>query len=248
MIGESELIEFLDEFLSVDDITDDTANGIQVDAPGEPKKVAFAVDARRDVIERAVDYDMLVVHHGMFWGDIDRVAGRAYHLLSTLIKNDVALYVAHLPLDIHPKIGNNVLLADAVGAYPEDTFMEYRGTEVSLLAMFEPPTRADEIAARLKEVTGETPFVYLPDNMVKTAAIMTGKGGMALPAAAELGADLFITGERTYMAYNQAVDMEMPIIFGGHHATETLGIKELMNVVEHDFDCMTEFISAPSPI
>ncbi len=248
MISRSEITEFMDDLLSIDDIMDDTVNGIQVDAPGKPEKVAFAVDARRDVIKRAVDHELLVVHHGLFWGDIDRLRGRAYELVSMLIKNDVALYTAHLPLDIHPEIGNNVLLAESIGAAPTDTFMEYRGTEVSLMAAFNEPTSVDEISNRLGDVTGEEPFAYLPDRLVKKAAIMTGKGGMALTKANELDADVFITGEKTYMTYNQAVDMEMPVIFGGHHATETLGIKELMKVVGSEFDCITEFISAPSPI
>ncbi|MFO8109466.1 MAG: Nif3-like dinuclear metal center hexameric protein [Thermoplasmata archaeon] len=248
MISECEPVKFLNEFLSIDDVDDDAVNGIQVDSTASPDRIAFAVDARRDVIERAVDFDLLVVHHGLFWGDLEKVTGRFYDLISACVKNDLGLYSAHLPLDIHPKIGNNVLLAEAVGAVPEETFMEYRGTEVCLMASFDEPTSVEDICDRLEGVTKEKAFVHLPDKKVQTAAIMTGKGGIALSSADELGAELFITGERSYMTYNLAVDLKMPVIFGGHHATETFGIKELMMVVENEFHIDCKFLEASSPI
>ncbi len=247
-MSDSQLVDFLNEFLSISEIQDDTINGIQLDSPAEPEKIAFAVDARRDVIEQALDHDLLITHHGLFWEDLGRVVGRFYDLISMMIHNDLGLYTAHLPLDIHPEIGNNVLLTEALGAVPRDTFMEYKGTEVCLMASFDEHFEVQEISGKLEDLTGKQPFVHLPEEKVSEVAIMTGKGGMALSQAQEQGAELFITGERSYMTYNLAVDLKMPVIFGGHHATETLGIKELMEVVENEFDLDCEFIENVSPI
>ena len=241
MISKSELVKDLNDYLNVDQIEDDTHNGIQVDADSSIQKIAFAVDARRDVIEEAVDRgaDLLVTHHGMIWEGVKSITGKFYKLISLFLKNDMALYVSHLPLDVHEEIGNNLLLAKTVGAEPVDTFFDYNGTEVCLMAEFREEKIVSEIAEVLsKKLEAET-TVYLGEKKVKKVGIMTGKGGSAVSLAKEEGADLFITGERSYMAYNESIDMELPLIMEGHYATEILGIQALMEKVEkeYDFEC-----------
>ena len=241
MISKSELVKDLNDYLNVDQIEDDTHNGIQVDADSSIQKIAFAVDARRDVIEEAVDRgaDLLVTHHGMIWEGVKSVTEKFYRLISLFLKNDMALYVSHLPLDVHEEIGNNLLLAKAIGAEPVDTFFDYNGTEVCLMAEFREVKIVSEIAEVLsKKLEAET-TVYLGDGKAKKVGIMTGKGGSAVSLAKEEGADLFITGERSYMAYNESIDMELSLIMGGHYATEILGIQALMERVEkeYDFEC-----------
>ncbi|MFO7793003.1 MAG: Nif3-like dinuclear metal center hexameric protein [Candidatus Saliniplasma sp.] len=241
MISESELVRDLNDYLNVDQIEDDTHNGIQVDADSSIQKVAFAVDARRDIIEKAVDQDadLLVTHHGMIWGGVKSITKKFYKLISLFLKNDMALYVSHLPLDVHEEIGNNVLLAKTVGSEPVDTFFDYNGTEVCLMAEFGEEKKVSEVAKILSEKLEAETTVYLGDRKVKKVGIMTGKGGSAVSLAKEEGTDLFITGERSYMAYNEAIDMGLPLIMGGHYATEILGIQALMEKVEkeYNFEC-----------
>ncbi len=238
MISESNLVKNLNEYLHVDEIKDDTVNGIQVDAPGPIKKIAFAVDARRDVIGEALKLraNLLVTHHGMIWNGIKRVVGKNYSLLSMLIKNDMAIYTSHLPLDIHPEIGNNVMMARLLDAEITDTFMDYKGTEVVLMAELPKPKKVSDIARSISDSLDIEPLVCFGDKSAEQIAIMTGKGGSALSQAYLEGADLLITGERTYMTYNESIDLEMPAIFAGHYATETSGIQRLMEKVEEEYD------------
>lgn len=242
MISQSDMIEEVNDYLSIDEIDDDTANGVQVDAPGTIHRIVFSVDARRDVIEEAVreDADLLMTHHGLIWNGIEKITGRIYDLMSQLIKEEIALYVCHLPLDVHPEIGNNVSIARVIGAEPVGTLMEYNGTEVALMAAFEEGKKVSKIANDMSVALDTETTVYGGERTVRKAAIMTGKGAMALPRAVKAGAELFITGERTYMTYNQAVDFEIPLIFGGHYGTETLGIRNLMSKIdeEYGFDCI----------
>ncbi|MFW6041236.1 MAG: Nif3-like dinuclear metal center hexameric protein [Thermoplasmatota archaeon] len=241
MISESELVKDLNDYLNIDQIDDDTHNGIQVDADTSIKKVAFAVDARRDIIEEAVDLgaDLLVTHHGMIWDGVKSITGKFYKLISLFLKNDMGLYVSHLPLDVQDEIGNNALLAKTIDAEPIDTFFEYNGTEICLMAEFEKEKKVTEVSEVFSEKLKAETTVYLDDKKVKKVGIMTGKGGKAVSLAKEKGADLFITGERSYMAYNEAIDMELPLIMGGHYATETLGIQALKAKIEreYDFEC-----------
>ncbi|MGM0510145.1 MAG: Nif3-like dinuclear metal center hexameric protein [Thermoplasmatota archaeon] len=242
MISEDRFIENLNNFLNIEEIEDDTVNGVQIDADTTINKLAFAVDPSRDIIERALEEncDLLLTHHGLIWGGIKSVTGANYDILSSFIKNDMGLYACHLPLDVHPEIGNNVLLAKMIGAEPVETFMEYKGTEVSLIAELPEPKRVEEISEVMSSRLNNEPFTLKPERQVEKVAIMTGKGGMALSEAYERGVDLFISGEKQYMYFLESMNMDFPIIYGGHYATETLGVKELMEKVEdeYDYDCV----------
>ncbi len=254
MISDSKLVKQLDEWLSIEEIEDDSLNGVQVDAGAEIEKISFAVDARIDTIKETVKSgsDLLIVHHGMIWGGgLGRLAGDTYRKVKILMKNDVGLYAAHLPLDIHPQIGNNVQLAELLGAEPSGRFLEYKGRDIALLAEFDQGMELDEIEFKISKKLDIEPFVLDPRNSkedIEKIGILTGKGGKALSEAYELGADLFVTGERSYMTHNEAIDIGMPIIFAGHYATETLGVKKLMDVIEDEFDHDCEFIETKTPV
>jgi len=251
MISDSKLIEFLDDFLNIDEIEDESENGVQVDAPTEVEKIAFAVDVRRDIVNRAIDTkaDLLFVHHGLIWNSgLGPLTGKDYEIVRDLIQNDIGLYGAHLPLDVHSEFGNNVELAKTIGAEPGESFMEYKDTKIARMAVLEEERSVEDIAIELeKELETET-YTLKEDKKVKKIGILTGKGGQALKAAKENGADLFITGERTYMTYNEAIDIEMPLIFAGHYATETLGVERMMELVESKFGYETCFLPAETTI
>ncbi len=251
MISDVEVVKFLDDFLSIDEIEDESENGVQVDAPSKIKKIAFAVDVRKDIVDRAVeiDADLLFVHHGLIWGGgIKKLVGREYDMVRSLIRNDIGLYGAHLPLDVHPEVGNNVLLAETIDAEVGEPFIEYQGTKIARMADFHEKRKVEDIAEELKNKLDTDTFVLRGKEEVKKIGILTGKGGQALSGAKENGAQLFITGERTYMAYNEALDLNMPLIFAGHYATETLGVKKIKELLEERFDVGTEFLASKTSI
>ncbi|MBS3781165.1 MAG: Nif3-like dinuclear metal center hexameric protein [Candidatus Thermoplasmatota archaeon] len=251
MISDSDLIEFLDDFLNIDDIKDESENGVQIDAPTEMEKIAFAVDVRKDIVKRAIDakVNLLFVHHGLIWNDgLGPLIDKDYEIVRDLIKNNTGLYGAHLPLDVHSEVGNNVELAKTIGAEPQESFMEYKDTKIARMAVLEEERKVEEIARNLEEKLDTETYTLKDEKKVKKIGILTGKGGQALKAAKENGADLFITGERTYMAYNEALDLNMPLIFAGHYATEILGVKKMMKEIESEFGYETCFLSAQTTI
>ncbi len=251
MISGSGLVEFFDDFLSINKIEDESMNGVQVDAPTEVEKVAFAVDVRKDIVKRAIEAraDLLFVHHGLIWNNgIGPLTGKDYEIVRELVNNDTGLYGAHLPLDIHDEVGNNVQLAKTIDAEIEEPFMEYKDTKIARMSVLEEKKTVEEIARELEEKLDTETFTLQGKKKVKKVGILTGKGGQALKTAKENGADLFITGERTYMTYNEAIDLDMPLIFAGHYATETLGIKKMMEIVESDFGYETCFLSGKTTI
>ncbi len=251
MISDSKLINFLDDFLNIEDVKDESKNGVQVDAPTEVEKIAFAVDVRKDIVENAVvsEADLLLVHHGLIWGEgLGPLTGKDYIIIKKLIKNDIGLYAAHLPLDIHPEVGNNVELARILGAKIEEPFMKYNDTKIARMATFESSKKVMDLAKTLETELATKTNVIKGDKKVKKVGILTGKGGQALKSAKENGAELLITGERTYTTYNEAIDRDMALIFAGHYATETLGVKKLKGIIEDDFEIKTEFIPSSTSI
>ncbi|MFP4142115.1 MAG: Nif3-like dinuclear metal center hexameric protein [Thermoplasmata archaeon] len=251
MISESEFVEYLDDLLSIDEIKDESENGVQLDSPTKIEKIAFAVDVRKDIVKKSVeeDVDLLFVHHGLIWNKgLSSLTGINYEIVENMIKNDIALYCAHLPLDVHPEVGNNVELARKINAEIGEAFMDYKDTEIARMALLEKEKKVYEIADELeKELDTET-FILKGEKRVKKIGILTGKGGQALTSAKKNGAELFITGERTYVTYNEAIGLDMPLIFAGHYATETLGVKNIKDIAENKFGYETCFLPGKTTI
>ena len=245
MLTDSDIVKFLNDYLNIKDIRDDSNNGVQVDTDEDIFNVAFAVDARIDTINEAIkkNADLLVVHHGIIWGGLNRITGKNYEIIEKLLKEDLGLYAAHLPLDIHPDVGNNASIADIIGAQPVNTFHEYNGSEIALLSEFKEEKPVLEIKSILEnEFRRNIDLVEKGPEDVKKVGVLTGSGGDAIHEAIELGVDLFITGERDYTAYNTALDEGINLIFGGHYSTETLGVKNLKEILKQKFNVKTFFL------
>jgi dinuclear metal center YbgI/SA1388 family protein len=247
--GLQELVEYLDGYLRVQEVPDyeHALNGLQVENGGRVRKVAGAVDASAYAIGEAarLGCDLLLVHHGLFWDGNRPVTGRRYRRLQQLIHQDIAVYSAHLPLDVHEEVGNNVVLAKRLGIDLEGTFAEYRGVEVGRWGRLD--VSRDDLASRLRDVLGGAVLV-LPHGPARigTVGVLTGGGGSLIEAARAAGLDAFVTGEGAHHTYFDAEEGGINVYFGGHYATETWGVRSLGAHLAARYGLEFEFIDHPT--
>lgn len=250
----SELCTRLDDRLETTAYADldASANGLQVGAADrEIRTVAFAVDAAVETIEQAVerDADLLVTHHGISWGGIERITGREYRRIAPLIENDIGLYAAHLPLDGHQTLGNAAGVADLLGLDDRapfgqvgDQYIGQRGTATDSVTV-------DELRETLAEdlQTGGQAVQVLDfgPSAIREIAIVTGGGSDWLDDAIDVGADAFVTGEGKQQVYHQAREAGIHVVLAGHYATETFGVRALQQHVD-DWGLETTYIEHPT--
>ncbi|HAW49687.1 TPA: Nif3-like dinuclear metal center hexameric protein [bacterium] len=243
-----EICEFLDSFLKIKDILDTSLNGLQVEGKKEIKRIALSVDASLEAFIKTneIHADLLIVHHGLFWEKQEPITGILYRRLKVLIENEISLYAAHLPLDMHPSIGNNIRI---LKLFTEDTnpFGEYHGQKIGFSGRLEPPLNREEIIKKLND-TFNISCRILPfgKEEIETIAVISGGGCDCAKEAVDKNIDLFITGESKLFSWHLAKESELNIVFGGHYATETPGIKGLMEKIKKNFDIPCCFLDIPS--
>jgi dinuclear metal center YbgI/SA1388 family protein len=243
---------FLNKTLRVGKIKDASLNGLQVRSrkSGEIRKVGFAVDACISTFEKAkkLGVDLLIVHHGIKWRpqkDRDLEAGRAEHLK----KNNIALYAAHLPLDLHGEYGNNMQLFRLLGAQGPRRFGRYHGIRIGYAGVFKKATTVDALASVLNETLDTTCRVFrFGDKRIRSIGIISGGGGSLLKEACVDKLGCFLVGEIDLAVYNAAKEYGMNLLVAGHYATETLGVRALMPVVKNTFGVETVFIEDPKEL
>jgi len=237
----AELVSYWNGLLKVGEIKDypNAVNGLQVENSGEVTKVAVAVDACEAVMRMAVDSgaDLLFVHHGLFWNGLAPVSGAAYRKLRLALKGNLAVYSAHLPLDVHPVFGNNALLCDALG------LGEWRMPFLEVGWRVEQETPREELAARLEKAVGGR--VHLAPGgpaVARKIGVVTGGAGSEIYKAAAQGVDTFITGEGPHWSYPAAEELGVNLFYAGHYATETFGVKALGKHTQEKFGLPWEFL------
>jgi len=251
MTTAKKIAKYLDIELKVEEIEDHSNNGLQVDndKTTEIKKVAFAVDANLETFEKAAKEgcQMLVVHHGLIWGGIKHITGTDYLRVKSLINNNLALYGVHLPLDAHPKFGNNVQLAKLLSLSEIKPFAKYHGTEIGFIGNFS--GTLDDVKKILEENNIDTKSWEFDKKEIKKIGVVSGGGLEAVKESAELGVDLLFTGDDSkYSAYSWAKELNLNVIIGGHYKTEVWGVKALMEVIKDKFNVEVKFIDVPTPI
>jgi dinuclear metal center YbgI/SA1388 family protein len=245
----AELTAYLDEYLGIAEIRDyaGALNGLQVESSGSVLSIAVAVDATLATISEAsrVGTDLLIVHHGLFWDGNRPVTGRRYRRLRALFAADMALYSAHLPLDAHPEVGNNVVLGRKLGVELRGEFGEYNGTAIGVWGEID--MRREALAARLDSVLGvRVHMIPGGPERIRRVGIVTGGGGAQIEAARALGLDGFITGEGSHHNYFDAEEGGVNLYLGGHYATETWGVRALGAQLHERFDLPWSFIDRPT--
>ncbi|MED6313626.1 MAG: Nif3-like dinuclear metal center hexameric protein [Verrucomicrobiota bacterium] len=222
-------------------------NGLQVDNDGSVSRIAAAVDATLNTVKKAIDVgaDLLIVHHGLFWGATHPWTGNRYKLLRMLLDNKIAVYSSHLPLDAHPKLGNNAQLCKALGIKTPRPFFSERGQEIGLRGTLD--LSRIQLAKRLAKATGAKPTV-LPGGgaRCRKIGVVTGGAGAEMKTAVDEGVDTFITGEGPHWTFALAEDLGLNVFYGGHYATETFGVKALCEHLSKKFKLPWTLIDHPT--
>jgi len=244
-----EIVEQLDSTLRVADIEDypGAFNGLQVDGRSPVDKVCVATDASLNTIEATAKAggQLMVVHHGLFWGEPLPLVGRSYRRIRRLIEADIALYSVHLPLDIHPIFGNNAMLTRRLGLSIEGRFGQWKGTEIGTWAVVDRPL--NEFVSRVEKLCGGPAKVIRggPPH-IRRLGIVTGGGGSMIEQAHSGGFDTLLTGEGNHHTYHDAMELGINVIYAGHYATETLGVQELGKWLAERFGVEWEFLDFPT--
>ncbi len=248
MVPLQQITSYLTDYLALGAIHDypQAYNGLQVENNGSVLRLGAAVDACEAVLAAAVDrrIDLLLVHHGLFWNTTP-LTGAMYRKVRGAVLGNLAVYSAHLPLDVHPVVGNNVLLAKALGLSELEPFLPMKGQPAGLVGKC--TDSRDELLERLKGALGSPVHVCAAGPAhPKRVGVVTGGAGSEVARAAAAGVDTFITGEGPHWSYTLAEELEVNLVYGGHYATETFGVKALAAHLSERFGVPWEFIDHPT--
>lgn len=246
----NDITALLDCTLRISEVRDASVavNGLQVENNGCVTRVALAVDGSQKTIEDAIacGADLLILHHGIFWCGLRPLTGWWKKKVETCLKGNLAIYSAHLPLDLHPTLGNNAGIARGLGLTDVQPEVEYHGTCIGVSGVFD--GTVDELRQRFAELTGSEVTGVIHDGVAPAGrvAVCSGGGGDDIYQMQEKGYRTYITGEENHWVVNAAQDMGVNILFGGHYATETFGVKSLGALLEQEFGLPCFFIDNPT--
>lgn len=247
-----ELEKYFNDFLKPENFASDPSmNGLQIQN-AEPyskqiKKIAFAVDACEETARLAAEAgcDALFVHHGIFWGHSEKITGSVYKRISTFIKNDLALFAYHLPLDANNPYGNNYGLAQRLGLTETEDFGFWRGMCLGVKGKLPEPLTLKELAEKVLR-PGKTPSAVLPfgKEKISSVGIISGSGSDDAESAVAENLDCFITGNFDHEKFHFVKENCLNVIAGGHYETETAGVSLVMKKVSEELGIETLFIES----
>ena len=255
MANLTDIVRYMDVELRSAEVPDydQALNGLQLANSGRVEKLAAAVDFSRNTVGLAVESGatLLIVHHGMFWGGAQRIVGVHYERLRAALDGDLAVYSSHIPLDAHPELGNNVLLARELELTVEEGFGEYKHITIGVSGRSDQPTaaiveRARAFAGRFATELVVTPFAE--GRVTRRWGIITGAGASSatLAEARARAIDTLIVGEGAHHTGVEAAEHGMVVIYAGHYATETLGVQALARKVGAHFKLESSFLDVPT--
>lgn len=246
----SELVNYLDDFLNIGAIDDYGPQGLQVEAAGEDvQRVALAVDTAPPVIDAAAEWgaQMLLVHHGLLWRSVERIAGPLGQRVRALLQNGIHLYAAHLPLDAHPVVGNNAVLARMLDVNVQEWWCTPTNVPLAVLGDAPHGTGLQPLVAKIELELNTTARVLAHGpQQVSRIAILSGFGADHVAGARALGADTFLTGETSHANFWAAADHGINVIYAGHYATETVGVRALGRHLAQQFGLEVQFFDFPT--
>lgn len=241
-----EIVKFLDTELNTSGILDypGAKNGLQLENNGTVNRVVSAVDASLAVIEEAAagGGGLLIVHHGMFWQGAQPITGPYFRKLKAAMDGNLAIYSTHLPLDVHPKLGNNILLAQALGLTAIEPILQKNGFPMGVAGEWRGDREA--FGKVIKGAVGQSAHLCPGgSDEIHRVAVMTGGAGSEVSSISELGIDTFVTGEGPHWSFIEAEERGLNVFYAGHYATETFGIKNLGEILAQKYDLGGSFIA-----
>jgi dinuclear metal center YbgI/SA1388 family protein len=249
MAALSDVVTYTDRFLRIRDVGDwdNALNGLQIENSGRVTRLGVAVDVSTRVLTEAAKkkVNLLIVHHGLFWPGLQPVRSALRRQLQLAFENNMALYSAHLPLDVHPKVGNNARLVATLGLKSAQPFLEEKGQPVGLKVRASLP-RNDFVRRLRKALNGPVKVFAFGPKRTRTIGIITGGAGSEIYRVAQENIDTFVTGEAPHWAAVAAEELGMNLLLGGHYATEVFGVKALAAHLSKRFQIPWEFIDCPT--
>jgi dinuclear metal center YbgI/SA1388 family protein len=243
------IVSLLDKTLRTAEIDDRSINGLQVEGAAAVSKIGLAVDACLEAYKTAHDLgcQMVIAHHGIIWEGLKSVRGPIYRQIAFLVNNGINLYASHLPLDLHPTLGNNARIAKAMGLRDLRPFGVYRGEHIGFEGTFPRPVTLKAVSDTIKKLYGG-PVSSLPfgPQKIRSAAVVSGGGTAALPEAIEKKIDLFITGEPSHENHHLALEGKINVVYGGHYHTEKPGVMALGEFLSKKFGIEAVFLDVPT--
>jgi len=244
------LVSNLEKLLCTTEIADypGALNGLQVENAGHVTRLVAAVDACEKVISESarVKGTLLLVHHGLFWNGVQPMTGSLYRKVKAALNGDLAVYSSHLPLDLHPRFGNNILLARSLGLSQIKPALEIKGKLVGIIGKVSPVKR-EAFAKKISDsVGGKVHLAPGGGETIRKVLVVTGGAGSEVARAATLGVDAFVTGEGPHWSYTSAEEEGVNLFFAGHYATETLGVKALAAHLSTKFGIPWSFLDHPT--
>jgi dinuclear metal center YbgI/SA1388 family protein len=248
MVLVAEIFKYLDELLVPEEFDDITYNGVQVQGKEKVEKIVFTVDSSLEIFEKTalINADLIITHHGLIWGSINKITDSIYNHLRVLIKNDIGLYCSHLPLDKHNVVGNNIGISKLLGLTYEDDFNEY-----GIIGNLKKSEAIKDIKQKLVDVlhTNVMSMEFGKMNVQRIAVCSGSSRPLVIDEAVLKGVDCIILGEGSSnsLFYYPAKEKKQNILFAGHYATEKVGIQALMKKVQerfHSLECV--FLDFPT--
>lgn len=247
----STLVFETDRYLAAGQIADYCPNGLQVQGRPRVRRIVSGVTASQALLDAAVadNADLVLVHHGYFWRNEDpRVVGMKQRRLKTLLNHDISLVAYHLPLDVHPEVGNNVQLARLLGLQVDGPLEADNPRSVVLLGHLAEPMSAADFARRVATALNREPLLVDSDRPVRRVGWCTGGGQGYIDQAIAVGVDLYLTGEASEQTFHSARENGIAFIAAGHHATERYGVKALGEYLAQRFGIEHRFIDCDNPV
>lgn len=245
----SELVAYLDQYLKIHEIKDYGPQGLQIEGREEVNRIIGLVDSHQPCVEAALAHnaDLMLVHHGIFWGSAKPLRDSYGTLVRTFMTADLNLYAAHLALDAHREIGNNAELARRLGLEVIDWWGNVNGVQLAALAVSPHGIKLDYLVDRFEQNVGPTKLVqaYGP-RVIYKVGILSGFGARDIEEAAALGCDLYLTGETSHAQYYDAQNAGLNVIYGGHYTTETVGVQALGQHLQETFGVDFIFVDLPT--
>ena len=243
------LVSFLDSELRLSEFPEDeSSNGLQIEGNPAVRKIGVSVDACDYVFNKAseMEIDFLIVHHGLIWGGLKNLRGVMKKRIKKLFDADISLYACHLPLDWHPEYGNNIQLLQLLGIRKMGEFGKYHGKNIGYWGRTARELLPEKFTADVDRVLETRSTSVFFGKTVRKVGVVSGGGWSGVHDAEKYGIDTFLTGEPSHSAYTLAEEMKVNLVFAGHYATETAGVKAVGNMLRKKYEIPVEFIGHPT--